>query len=139
MHELSLARSLIDLVDEYCEQEKVSHVSRINIRLGELSAMSRALYFCFGTVAAGSSCEGAQLHIDEIPLTVFCRNCDEVKRPNGRYSFRCSDCGMPTPEIITGREMELTSIEIRKPADTPGACGENTVSRESNTQTRPQS
>ncbi len=139
MHELSLARSLIDLVDEYCEQEKVSHVSRINIRLGELSAMSRALYFCFGTVAAGSSCEGAQLHIDEIPLTVFCRHCDEVKHPNGRYSFRCSDCGMPTPEIVTGREMELISIEVGKTAGGPGFCGGKPVSRERNAQTRQES
>jgi len=35
MHELTLARSLIELVDDYCLQEQASHVSKINIRLGE--------------------------------------------------------------------------------------------------------
>lgn len=112
MHELTLARSLIELVDEYCLQERASRVSKINIRLGELSAMTRSLHFCFSTVAMGTSCEGAILNIDEIPLTVFCPTCDEVKKPTGKYSFRCSDCGMPTPKIVTGKEMQLTSIEL---------------------------
>ena len=113
MHELTLARSLIELVDEYCSGEQAAGVSKINIRLGELSAMTRALHFCFSTVAVGTSCEGAILNIDEIPLTVFCPTCDAVKSPTGKYSFRCSECGMPTPKIVTGKEMELTSIQLR--------------------------
>jgi hydrogenase nickel incorporation protein HypA/HybF len=120
MHELTLARSLIELVDDYCLQEQASHVSKINIRLGELSAMTRSLYFCFSTVAMGTSCEGAILNIDEIPLTVFCSSCNAVKRPTGKYSFRCSDCGMPTPKIVTGKEMELTSIELRDVSEVIG-------------------
>jgi hydrogenase nickel incorporation protein HypA/HybF len=112
MHELTLARSLIELVDEYCLREQASRVSKINVRLGELSAMTRSLYFCFSTVAMGTTCEGAVLNIEEIPLTVFCTTCDDVKKPTGKYSFRCSDCGMPTPKIVTGKEMQLTSIEL---------------------------
>lgn len=115
MHELTLARSLVELVDEYCAQEGANQVARINIRLGELSAMSRALHFCFSTVAEGTTCEGAILNIEEIPLTVFCNSCDQVKHPTGKYSFRCFDCGMPTSKIVTGKEMELSSIELGEP------------------------
>ncbi len=116
MHELALARSLTEMVDDYARQNGGARVTRINVRLGQLSAMTRALYFCFGSASRGTSCEGAVLEIDEVPLTVFCRACNEVKTPSGRYNFRCPDCDMPTPQVVTGREMELTSIELHRPS-----------------------
>ena len=112
MHELTLARSLTELVDDYAAQNGCGRVLRVRVRLGQLSAMTRALYFCFGSASRGTSCEGAILEIDEVPLTVNCRFCNEVKTPSGRYNFRCPDCGRPTPEVVTGREMQLTSIEL---------------------------
>lgn len=117
MHELALARSLTEMVDDYAIQQNVERVKKINVRLGELSAMTRALYFCFGSVSEGTSCEGAKLDIDVVPLTVFCNTCDENKTPTGRYSFRCPDCGMPTPNVVTGREMQLVSIELYEPGE----------------------
>ncbi len=116
MHELALARSLTEMVDDYARQNGGARVTRIHVRLGQLSAMTRALYFCFGSASRGTSCEGAVLEIDEVPLTVFCRTCNEVKTPSGRYNFRCPDCGMATPQVVTGREMELTSIELHQPS-----------------------
>ena len=94
----------------------------LNIRLGELSAMTRALHFCFGSASQGTSCEGAILNIEDIRLTVFCDTCDSVKTPSGRYNFRCPDCGMPTPTVVTGREMQLVSIELYEASEpTPAA------------------
>ena len=52
------------------------------------------------------------LDIEEIPLTVYCRFCDGVKTPSGPYNFRCPDCGRATPEVVTGREMQLVSIVL---------------------------
>ena len=112
MHELALARSLVDMVEEYALEHNATRVNRINLRLGEMSAMTRALHFCFGAVSQGTACEGALLAIEEVPLTVFCSHCDEVKQPSGRYSFRCVDCGMPTPRVVTGKELQLVSIEL---------------------------
>ncbi len=112
MHELALSRSLVEMVDDYALRHRASRVKQINLRLGELSAMTRALYFCFESVSKGTVCEGATLSIETVPLTVYCSHCDETKKPSGRYSFRCSDCGMPTPKVITGRELQLVSIEL---------------------------
>ncbi len=112
MHELALARSLVEMVEEHALEHNSTRVKQINLRLGEMSAMTRALHFCFGAVSQGTACDGASLSIDEVPLTVYCDHCDEVKRPTGRYSFRCVDCGMPTPKIVTGKELQLVSIEL---------------------------
>ena len=119
MHELALARSLIELVDDYAIQHGNRNVRRIHVRLGVLSAMTRALYFCFSSAARGSRCEGASLEIEEVPLTVNCANCRAVKTPSGRYNFRCPDCGLPTPDIVSGREMQLAAIELW-PGDSSG-------------------
>ncbi|MDE0309570.1 MAG: hydrogenase maturation nickel metallochaperone HypA [Acidiferrobacterales bacterium] len=112
MHELALARSLVELVEDYASEHDAVKVRQVNLRLGEMSAMARALHFCFDSVARNTVCEGARLRIEEVPLTVHCDCCDEVKQPSGRYNFRCPDCGMPTPKLVSGREMQLVSIEL---------------------------
>ena len=115
MHELALARSLIELVNDHAARNNAARVKQINIRLGRMSAMTRALHVSFSAAARGTSCEDAILYIDEIPLTVFCQSCDGVKTPSGPYNFRCPDCGMATPKVVTGREMELASIVLDAP------------------------
>ena len=116
MHELSIAQSLIELVSDHAAREGADRVRTVHVRLGELSCFRRALYFCFDRVAMGTACEGARLAIEEVPLTVHCEYCDEVKRPGARYTFRCPTCGMPTPKVVTGREMQVTGIELAEPA-----------------------
>ena len=45
-------------------------------------------------------------------MTVRCDHCDATKKPGARYNFRCPTCGMPTPKVVTGREMQVTAIEL---------------------------
>ena len=112
MHELALARSLIEMVDDYALAHGASRVARIHVRLGVQSALTRALYVSFRAASRGTRSEGATLDIEEVPLTVYCRVCDGVKTPSGPYNFRCSECGHATPEVVTGREMQLVSIVL---------------------------
>jgi hydrogenase nickel incorporation protein HypA/HybF len=112
MHELSIAGALVDQVREHAARNGAERVTRINIRMGALSGIAKALHFCFPSAARGTLCENAILHIEEVPLTVFCSHCREVKTPAALYNFRCPDCGRPTPKVLTGREMQLVSIEL---------------------------
>ncbi len=131
MHELALAGYLIEMVDDYAAQNGATRVKRISVRLGELSGMTRALYFCFPSAAKGTFCEGAVLDVEEVPLRVFCKTCESVKTPSGRYNFRCPDCGMPTPEVVSGRETELVSVELDLPPrpDGPAAPSDTAVTQ----------
>ena len=118
MHELTLATNLVDLASDHAARHGAAKVTRVTVRLGVLCGMARSLYFCFRPASRGTACADAELRILEVPLTVHCRKCDATKAPRSHYSFRCPDCGFPTPEVISGREMELVSIEIseRPPA-----------------------
>ncbi len=116
MHELTIAASLIDLACDHAARHGATRVTRIDVRLGVACGIARSLYFCFGPASRGTACAEAELHIDEVPLTVFCATCDAVKTPKALYNFRCPDCGRPTPKVVTGREMQLVAIEL---ADEP--------------------
>jgi len=112
MHELTLARNLIDLACEHARAKGAARVKRIQVRLGILSGMMRPLHFCFGPASRGTLCENAVLEIEEVPLTVECPNCRAIKTPHTRYSFRCPTCGSPTPKVVTGRELMLVALEL---------------------------
>lgn len=112
MHELALARALIEMVEDYAKEQGASKVSAINLRLGQLSAVTRALHVSFNVASQGTRCEGAILSIDVVALSVYCRFCASNKTPSGPYNFRCPDCGHATPTIVSGREMQLVSIEL---------------------------
>lgn len=118
MHELALARSLIEMVDDYAHANGARRVTRVRIRVGVLSALTRALHVSFRAASRGTSCDGAVLEIEKVPLTVYCRFCDDVKAPSGPYNFRCPVCGHATPKLVTGREMQLVSIALDESAGT---------------------
>ena len=115
MHELTIAKSLIDLACKHASEQGANGVTRRHVRLGTMSVVLRSLYACFGPATRGTLCENATLEVDEVPLTVHCRHCNATKQPAGRFNFRCPDCGTPTHEVLTGREMQLIGIDLAWP------------------------
>jgi hydrogenase nickel incorporation protein HypA/HybF len=56
--------------------------------------------------------EGSRLIIDEVPLVVHCSRCDARRLVEPDLWFSCSECGAPTPEIVQGKELEVTALEL---------------------------
>ena len=122
MHELTIANSLVALASAHAAENGARRVTAISVRMGVLCGIGRSLYFCFEPASRGTMCEGATLRIEEVPLSVQCDRCDGVKVPRALYNFRCPDCGYPTPKVVTGREMELVSIEFDTTQPEPPAA-----------------
>ena len=113
MHELSIAQSLIELACEAAARDDCERVTRVFIRLGALSGVvKQALEFSFELAAEDTPCAGAALEIEDVMITVYCPSCDARKTIAGDYRFCCLTCGAPTPQILTGRELELVSVEV---------------------------
>lgn len=115
-----MASSLVELACEQARQAGADRVLGVHVRIGVLQHVARSLYFCFHTVARGTVCEGAQLEVEQVDLAVLCHHCGEVKRPRGRYDFRCPDCGAATPEVVAGRELQFRGITV---GPAPSAAG----------------
>jgi hydrogenase nickel incorporation protein HypA/HybF len=113
MHELSIAQSLIELACEAATREGCERVTRLFIRIGALSGVVKeALEFSFELAAEETACAGAILEIEDVNVKVYCSSCEQRKTLSDDYLFCCPTCGSPTPEILTGRELELVSVEV---------------------------
>ncbi|MBL9147940.1 MAG: hydrogenase maturation nickel metallochaperone HypA [Phycisphaerae bacterium] len=112
MHETSIASFLVEQASAAAEANGIRRVTKVTIRVGELSGVvQEALRFAWDIVTEATPCAGAALVIEDVPVTVRCPKEGTIKRLASPPRFRCPDCGEPTPELVTGRELELKSLE----------------------------
>ena len=113
MHELSVALSILDCAAEESARRDGARVTAIFLKLGPLSGIDRrALESAFELAAEQEPQGGPQLVIEEVPLAVFCPTCDDERPVVSLQEFRCSLCGTPTADVVRGRELEVTALEI---------------------------
>jgi hydrogenase nickel incorporation protein HypA/HybF len=112
MHEFSLAKSIVALVTECVEQNKVMHVDTVKLRIGEShQVMEGSLTFCFETLVCDDPVlSGAQLSIETIPYQARCLGCREVFNVE-QYVVRCPYCGGRECDIISGTEFDVQEID----------------------------
>ena len=112
MHELSIALSLIELaIDEGAARN--ARVLATHVRLGVLSGVVKeALQSAFEMASEGTPLEGTALVIDEVPVVVHCAVCDADQPTRRDEWFACGVCGTPSAAVVSGRELELTALEL---------------------------
>jgi hydrogenase nickel incorporation protein HypA/HybF len=112
MHEMSIAISLVEAACEKAASLGDVRVEALHVRLGALSGVVRdALEFSFEVAAAGTAVEGARLEVAEVPLTVLCPRCEKERELPG-FPLVCPACGTATPQVIRGRDLELSALEV---------------------------
>jgi hydrogenase nickel incorporation protein HypA/HybF len=112
MHELSIAQALIGQVEKIARTEGAASVTGVTITVGILSGVDyEALRFAFPLAAEGTVAESAELVVEKVEATVACHDCKETTSPKYPF-FVCAKCGSANVEIVTGRELQLKSIEV---------------------------
>jgi hydrogenase nickel incorporation protein HypA/HybF len=108
MHELSITQSLVEAVLDRTGDRSVTGV---NLRIGPVSGvLPDAVRFCFEVVSADTPLAGATLTIDESEGRARCRSCrDEFVLED---MFLLCPCGSADVEVVSGRELLVTSVEV---------------------------
>ena len=113
MHEITVALSVLEGVQETAFRQGIERVIAVHVRVGALSGVVRdALLFSWDVATAETVAEGSQLYIEDVPLVVFCEYCEGERAPAPGSGLLCPDCGTPSPRIVSGREMQLVSMEV---------------------------
>ena len=113
MHELSIAMSIVEFAEEEAEKCEGARVTAVHLRLGAFSGVVKdALVSSFEMACADTRLEGSRLIVEEVPLLVYCSRCDARRPVDPNLWFSCSECGAPTPEIVQGKELEVTGLEL---------------------------
>lgn len=111
MHELSIAQSIISGVKDVAKENGAERVKKIILEVGALSGVVKdSLLFCFPVAAKDSVVEDADLEIIEIPLTVFCSDCQKESVQQS-FVVQCPICESTTVEITRGRELAIKRID----------------------------
>ena len=112
MHELSVTQNLLNLVLEQAEKAGAQRVTRINLRIGEMSGIvDNSVQFYFDFLSKDTLAQGARLAFARIPVRFRCRSCATEFEP-GERDWACPVCGATGGEIVAGQEMAVESIEI---------------------------
>jgi hydrogenase nickel incorporation protein HypA/HybF len=113
MHELSIALSIIDTAAEEAERQSAIRVTAVHMRLGPLSGVVKeALLSAYDLAREGTSLSGAELMIEDVPVVAHCPSCAGPRTLTTAYELLCPDCGTPTPELVSGRELEVVALEV---------------------------
>lgn len=114
MHELSIALSMIEMATEEAEKRDGAKIDALHLKLGALSGVVKdALLFSWEVACQGTLLEGSRLEIEEIPVVVHCSACRADRTLASINNFFCPVCNAPTPEILQGKELQVTALEIQ--------------------------
>lgn len=111
MHELYLAESILNILQDYAVRDGFKKVNSVLLSYGRLSCIeSKTLQFAFDVQAKGTPAEGAVLEFQILPAMIHCFSCEkdlEVKAHMGA----CPSCGGNEVMLAAGTE-ELQILEL---------------------------
>lgn len=112
MHELSLAQSVVRIVEESARSNGFSRVKTVRLEIGRLAGVEiEAMRFCFDVAVRDSVAEGAELAIIETEGRGWCLDCSRPVPVAARYDA-CPQCGGYAVELTAGTEMRVKELEV---------------------------
>src|SRR5208337_5119985 len=113
MHEMGIAQSILDIVEQEMARHGATKVSTIRLVVGEFRAVvPHSLSFCFEIITKDTPFEGVKLEIEQVPLTGRCIDCG-VEFIIQEYRFICPTCRSREIETIAGKELFVKEIEVQ--------------------------
>ena len=113
MHEMGIALQIIEIATASIPPHAGKmRVDKVNLKIGKLAAVvPESLRFCFDVAVKDTPLDGARLVIEERPVVARCKDCDAEWTIHDLV-FTCGNCNSGSLEIISGRELDIESIEI---------------------------
>ena len=122
MHELGIMTGVMDTVCDSAKEAGALSVTSISLSVGEMTeCIHEALIFAFEALRELSEyelCAHAELNVNLVKPESVCLDCGE-RYQHDRFHVSCPACGSFVTELLSGREMQIDSIEIETPDEEP--------------------
>jgi hydrogenase nickel incorporation protein HypA/HybF len=107
MHEMGIALQIVEIATASIPSDLADvRIERVNLKVGKLAAVvPESLRFCFSVASKDTALDGAELIINELPVVASEWT---ITSP----VFKCETCNSGSLEILSGRELDIESIEI---------------------------
>ena len=115
MHEMGITQGILAASFEAAEEAGATRITEIRVSVGELTeVMDFALQFAFESLTPGTMAEGAVLLVNHVPARSKCLECG-TEFEHDRFEMICPNCGSFALESLSGRELQIDSIETDEP------------------------
>jgi hydrogenase nickel incorporation protein HypA/HybF len=115
MHELSVAQSIVEIIQQHIPESEWGHVAAVRLKIGAVAGVvPDSLEFSFQAVIAESLLRHAHLEIESVPFRIHCNACDTTSENEVGFAL-CSTCGSTDTKILSGSELHITEIELAEP------------------------
>jgi hydrogenase nickel incorporation protein HypA/HybF len=112
MHEVSIAQSIVSVVEKSIPENSAKKVTSVYLSIGRLSGIEvEALKFAFSFVKENTILDNADLTITVVNGTAICNDCGNNFELS-EYASPCPKCGSFSLKIIKGKEMNVTHVEL---------------------------
>jgi hydrogenase nickel incorporation protein HypA/HybF len=112
MHEFSLMSSVIATALASANEANALRITSINLTIGQLSeVLPDAMSFAHEALTAGTIAEGSSLKMTMVEARSRCLVCGH-EYAHDRFKRSCPNCDSLACELLAGRELEITSIEV---------------------------
>jgi hydrogenase nickel incorporation protein HypA/HybF len=112
MHEMSLAESVREIVEDTARANGARRVASVRLEIGRLSQVEvEAMRFAFDVVMRGSLAAAARLDITETDGSAWCMHCSQPVVIAQRGDA-CPQCGSYQLQVTGGERMRVLDIEI---------------------------
>lgn len=110
---MGIAQQLVTIaLDAIPDDIKNPRVETLNLRIGKLAAVvEHSLSFCLEVITKDTPLEGAELVIEQVPVCLRCESCKHEWQTD-TPAFGCPACKTGQVTLISGREIEISSIEL---------------------------
>ena len=112
MHEYSLTRQIVKIVNRTAMEHGAKRIAAVRLVVGESSGIiPESVQLYFDMIARGTPAEGAKLQVRTVQPLMICPACNRnFVRP--RFSFACPDCGTLGHPTEIGNEFYVEGVEL---------------------------
>ena len=112
MHELSLARDVVDMVETAALRDGFRRVGQLRLEVGVLAGVEvDALRFALEAIVPGTCLEQARIDIDTPTGTAWCSRCAREVPITG-YLDTCPGCDGPLTRHAGGDQLRLIDLLV---------------------------
>ncbi len=114
MHELGVVFNVIKTCEEVAEQNHISDITAVTLRIGTVSTVVPALLTdCWNwAVKRTQILKNACLNIERIEAVTFCEDCKQ-EYDTVKHGKTCPFCGSTNTYLLQGNEFEIKDIETQ--------------------------
>jgi hydrogenase nickel incorporation protein HypA/HybF len=112
MHEMSLAESILQIVEDAAQNGGFSRVKALRLEIGALAGVeTEALRFCLEVILRDGVADGARVEIERLPGQGWCMQCGDTV-PIAALFDACPRCGGHQVQATGGTEMRVKDLLV---------------------------